>query len=673
MEDMGNDPARESGALRPPAAQRPRQHADARRPTTSTRRATTRSSTSTRSSTTTTTASSTTCRSRSCPATSRSARRRRTSASSRPNLCHDGHDEPCANGEPGGLVSADAWLREWVPRITALAGVQARRPAARDLRRGRGRGRHRRRERLLQPGAVPEHAQQRRPDAGQRRRARRRGRALAVHPAGDRHRATPYNHFSTLRTVEELFGLPLLGYAGIAGPGQLRRGRLHRPLVAPPTGVVESVPSARASRAGAEDRGSSASRLPGSGWPPTSRSRTAGGGSPVCLAGGHGCATVAKSADYFHLAGINVAVFGIVGYVLILAAALTPGDLGRFGGFLAYCHWLRLQRLPHLPRTLRHRRHLPLVRSERGPDGASPGRQWRPELSRTPERNSRRAVETEDGDRAALGLGHAFLQVSVDGDPDRHRRQRLREAAIGPRGRELKRRRDGGGWSNTEALPPSWPSASSLSSSSSANPAAARREAAPRTPHWSSNSLVAFPTRAQVLGDPKAKVTVIEYADLQCPVCQDVLDRDRTRPHFAGGPQEHRDVRPPPIHDHRPGFRRRRKGRTGHRRAEQLLELRGALLPEPGHENSGYVTDDFLHQRRQRGRSPSISTSGTRTARARSRTPALSKVQSETQSLGINSTPTFVVQGPGGKKVVGSGVLPLSQLPERDQVGRVAE
>jgi hypothetical protein len=24
-----------------------------------------------------------------------------------PNLCHDGHDSPCADGEPGGLISAD--------------------------------------------------------------------------------------------------------------------------------------------------------------------------------------------------------------------------------------------------------------------------------------------------------------------------------------------------------------------------------------------------------------------------------------------------------------------------------------------------------------------------------------------------------------------------------------
>ncbi len=36
-----------------------------------------------------------------------------------PNLCHDGHDAPCVDGQPGGLTSADAFLQEWVPRITA--------------------------------------------------------------------------------------------------------------------------------------------------------------------------------------------------------------------------------------------------------------------------------------------------------------------------------------------------------------------------------------------------------------------------------------------------------------------------------------------------------------------------------------------------------------------------
>jgi uncharacterized membrane protein len=58
-----------------------------------------------------------------------------------------------------------------------------------------------------------------------------------------------------------------------------------------------------------------------------------GGGAPKCIAGGHGCQTVARS-QYSHLAGINVAAIGIFGYVLLLAAALLPGDVARFGGFL---------------------------------------------------------------------------------------------------------------------------------------------------------------------------------------------------------------------------------------------------------------------------------------------------------------------------------------------------
>jgi len=57
-----------------------------------------------------------------------------------------------------------------------------------------------------------------------------------------------------------------------------------------------------------------------------------GGGAPVCLAGGSGCQTVASST-YSHLFGINIAVFGIVGYVLLLAAALLRGDAARMVGF----------------------------------------------------------------------------------------------------------------------------------------------------------------------------------------------------------------------------------------------------------------------------------------------------------------------------------------------------
>jgi uncharacterized membrane protein len=58
----------------------------------------------------------------------------------------------------------------------------------------------------------------------------------------------------------------------------------------------------------------------------------AASGSPVCLASGHGCETVADS-HYSHLLGINIAAIGIVGYAALLAAALIRGDAGRFSGF----------------------------------------------------------------------------------------------------------------------------------------------------------------------------------------------------------------------------------------------------------------------------------------------------------------------------------------------------
>jgi len=41
-----------------------------------------------------------------------------------PNLCEDGHDGPCVNGQPGGLVSADAFLQKWIPQIMASSAYK---------------------------------------------------------------------------------------------------------------------------------------------------------------------------------------------------------------------------------------------------------------------------------------------------------------------------------------------------------------------------------------------------------------------------------------------------------------------------------------------------------------------------------------------------------------------
>jgi uncharacterized membrane protein len=56
------------------------------------------------------------------------------------------------------------------------------------------------------------------------------------------------------------------------------------------------------------------------------------GGAPTCLAGGHGCQTVAES-KYSHIGGVNIAIFGIVGYILLLASAFFANDYVRLGAF----------------------------------------------------------------------------------------------------------------------------------------------------------------------------------------------------------------------------------------------------------------------------------------------------------------------------------------------------
>ena len=53
----------------------------------------------------------------------------------------------------------------------------------------------------------------------------------------------------------------------------------------------------------------------------------ASGDDPACVVGG-GCQTVQES-EYSELAGIPVAVLGLVAYAALLVAALLPGPLGR--------------------------------------------------------------------------------------------------------------------------------------------------------------------------------------------------------------------------------------------------------------------------------------------------------------------------------------------------------
>jgi phospholipase C len=134
-----------------------------------------------------------------------------------PNLCHDGHDTPCADGQPGGLVSADAWLRSWVPRILAspafaqdglliVAFDEADNKSADSAAACCGEG----------PGPNA-------PTPGIYGMGGGRVGSVVVSPfvSPGSWNNTAYNHYGLLRTIENAFGLSPLGYAGtVSGFGQ---------------------------------------------------------------------------------------------------------------------------------------------------------------------------------------------------------------------------------------------------------------------------------------------------------------------------------------------------------------------------------------------------------------------------------------------------------------------
>ena len=128
-----------------------------------------------------------------------------------PSLCNDGHDSPCANGQPGGLVQADRFLRTWVPAITGSAAfrndgglllVIFDESSQSDSSACCGE--------VNGPGS---------PSPGESGPGGGDTGAVAISPyirpgTVDK---VPYNHYTMLRSIEDLFGLSHLGYANLPG------------------------------------------------------------------------------------------------------------------------------------------------------------------------------------------------------------------------------------------------------------------------------------------------------------------------------------------------------------------------------------------------------------------------------------------------------------------------
>jgi phosphatidylinositol-3-phosphatase len=136
-----------------------------------------------------------------------------------PGLCHDGHDEPCADGAPGGLVSANRWLRRQMPKILHSAAFKHRGLliVTFDEAESTGSGADSSACCNEQPGpsiVPPSTPGFITPGPGGGRIG-----AVMVSPCikpGTVSRKN-YNHYSLLRSMESNFDLPYLGYAGQAG------------------------------------------------------------------------------------------------------------------------------------------------------------------------------------------------------------------------------------------------------------------------------------------------------------------------------------------------------------------------------------------------------------------------------------------------------------------------
>jgi hypothetical protein len=129
-----------------------------------------------------------------------------------PNLCNDGHDSACAGGGTGGLIGIDRFLRSWVPRITGSPAYRSGGLLAIVFDEADGTDSSACCGEPAFPNTVSNGFLTPGPGGG-------RTGAVMLSPFIDPGTIDEagYNHFTLLRSVEDLFGLGHLGYAAQAG------------------------------------------------------------------------------------------------------------------------------------------------------------------------------------------------------------------------------------------------------------------------------------------------------------------------------------------------------------------------------------------------------------------------------------------------------------------------
>jgi protein-disulfide isomerase len=158
-----------------------------------------------------------------------------------------------------------------------------------------------------------------------------------------------------------------------------------------------------------------------------------------------------------------------------------------------------------------------------------------------------------------------------------------------------------------------------------------------------------------VLGDPGAKVTVLEFGDLQCPVCkgysEEVLPQIiESRVRSGEAKLDFRNFTIIGPQSKPAGAAAIAAGEQG--RGWNFVEL---FYRNQGTEDSGYADDEFLTAIAKAAGVPDLA----KWNRARKSQAAIAQVEAtsaEAENLGFTGTPSFALEGPGaeGTEAIGT-------------------
>ncbi|HEX7245169.1 MAG TPA: thioredoxin domain-containing protein [Solirubrobacterales bacterium] len=157
-----------------------------------------------------------------------------------------------------------------------------------------------------------------------------------------------------------------------------------------------------------------------------------------------------------------------------------------------------------------------------------------------------------------------------------------------------------------------------------------------------------IPQDGLVLGEPSAKVALVEFGDLQCPVCkgysEEVLPSViESRVRSGEATLEFRNytiIGPESIPA---GAAAVAAGKQG--RGWEFVEL---FYRNQGAEDSGYVTDEFLTAIAEGAGVPDIAQWNV-DRKDKAVVREVEATTAEARELGFNGTPSFAVEGPGTK------------------------